>query len=229
MQTADASRPASETCRHAAAGAHTRTPRYTTRLTRTIPVNAVRARRAGLCGPRRSSTVRNADRSTNPKTATNSAETGRGWGKGKGSEDDRRTYQARPNRPCVGGVLCEPTSRPSPRHRGRPPSPRTPASISPFSSRVSWSIPDAHQHRRSVGQVRHGSARTTQAVRRSIQRSQETVAALADRHGIDRKTATPSGTPSTGSAPSTASSTGSPRSGTHGRTARWRPPRLRRR
>ena len=39
-----------------------------------------------------------------------------------------------------------------------------------------------------MGQVLHGSATTTQAVRRSIQRSQETVAALAERHGIDRKT-----------------------------------------
>lgn len=39
-----------------------------------------------------------------------------------------------------------------------------------------------------MAQVLHGSARTTQAVRRSIQRSQQTVAALAERHGIDRKT-----------------------------------------
>ena len=39
-----------------------------------------------------------------------------------------------------------------------------------------------------MGQTLHGCARTTQAVRRSIQRSQETVAALADRHGVDRKT-----------------------------------------
>lgn len=39
-----------------------------------------------------------------------------------------------------------------------------------------------------MGQVLHGSARTTQAVRRSIQRSHQTVAALAERHGINRKT-----------------------------------------
>lgn len=39
-----------------------------------------------------------------------------------------------------------------------------------------------------MGQVLHGSARTTPAVRRAIQRSQQTVAALAQRHGIDRKT-----------------------------------------
>lgn len=39
-----------------------------------------------------------------------------------------------------------------------------------------------------MGQVLHGSARTTQVVRRSIQRSQETLDVLASRHGIDRKT-----------------------------------------
>ena len=39
-----------------------------------------------------------------------------------------------------------------------------------------------------MGQTLHGSARTTPAVRRAIQRSQQTVAALAERHGIDRKT-----------------------------------------
>jgi transposase-like protein len=39
-----------------------------------------------------------------------------------------------------------------------------------------------------MGQTLHGCARTTQAVRRSIQRSQQTVAALASRHGVDRKT-----------------------------------------
>ena len=39
-----------------------------------------------------------------------------------------------------------------------------------------------------MGQVLHGSARTTQAVRRSIQRSQQTMSALAERHGVNRKT-----------------------------------------
>lgn len=39
-----------------------------------------------------------------------------------------------------------------------------------------------------MGQALHGSARTTPAVRRAIQRSQESVAALARRHGIDSKT-----------------------------------------
>ena len=39
-----------------------------------------------------------------------------------------------------------------------------------------------------MGHALHGSARTTPSVRRAIQRSQESVAALATRHGIDRKT-----------------------------------------
>ena len=39
-----------------------------------------------------------------------------------------------------------------------------------------------------MGQALHGSARTTPAVRRAIQRSQDSVAPLARRHGIDRKT-----------------------------------------
>ena len=39
-----------------------------------------------------------------------------------------------------------------------------------------------------MGQTLHGCARTTQAIRRSIQHSQATVATLADRHGVDRKT-----------------------------------------
>ena len=39
-----------------------------------------------------------------------------------------------------------------------------------------------------MGQVLHGSARTTQALRRAIQRSQESLQALAARHGINPKT-----------------------------------------
>src|SRR5215211_6696699 len=39
-----------------------------------------------------------------------------------------------------------------------------------------------------MGQVRHGSATTTEAVRRAIQRSQEGVRALARRHGISPTT-----------------------------------------
>jgi hypothetical protein len=36
-----------------------------------------------------------------------------------------------------------------------------------------------------MGQVLHGSARTTEAVRRAIQRSQESIAALARRHSLN--------------------------------------------
>ncbi len=39
-----------------------------------------------------------------------------------------------------------------------------------------------------MGQVLHGSARTTEAVRRAIQRSEESVRALARRHGISTGT-----------------------------------------
>ena len=39
-----------------------------------------------------------------------------------------------------------------------------------------------------MGQILHGSARTAQAVRRSIQRSQESLQTLAKRHSIDPKT-----------------------------------------
>lgn len=39
-----------------------------------------------------------------------------------------------------------------------------------------------------MGQVLHGSARTTQAVRRSIQRRQENLQTLAQRYSIDPKT-----------------------------------------
>src|SRR5918911_953505 len=40
----------------------------------------------------------------------------------------------------------------------------------------------------AMGQVLHGSARTTAAVRRAIQHSQESLRALAQRHGINPKT-----------------------------------------
>ena len=39
-----------------------------------------------------------------------------------------------------------------------------------------------------MAQVLHGSARTTQAVRRAIQRSEESLQTLANRHGLDPKT-----------------------------------------
>src|SRR3982751_6278836 len=40
----------------------------------------------------------------------------------------------------------------------------------------------------AMGQVLHGSARTTAAVRRAIQQSQESLRVLAQRHGINPKT-----------------------------------------
>jgi transposase-like protein len=39
-----------------------------------------------------------------------------------------------------------------------------------------------------MGQVLHGSARTTEAIRRAIQHSQASLRALAKRHGINQKT-----------------------------------------
>ena len=39
-----------------------------------------------------------------------------------------------------------------------------------------------------MGQVLHGSARTTEAVRRAIQHSQESLRALSKRYGINQKT-----------------------------------------
>ena len=39
-----------------------------------------------------------------------------------------------------------------------------------------------------MGQVLHGSARTTEAVRRAIQHSQESLRALAKRYGVNQKT-----------------------------------------
>jgi transposase-like protein len=39
-----------------------------------------------------------------------------------------------------------------------------------------------------MGQVLHGCARTTEAVRRAIQHSQESLKALARRHGVNPKT-----------------------------------------
>ena len=40
-----------------------------------------------------------------------------------------------------------------------------------------------------MGQVLHGCARTTEAVRRAIQNSQESLRTLAARHGVNLKTA----------------------------------------
>jgi hypothetical protein len=40
----------------------------------------------------------------------------------------------------------------------------------------------------TLGQILHGSATTTEAIRRAIQRSQESLRSLAKRHGINPKT-----------------------------------------
>src|SRR5215213_4750180 len=40
----------------------------------------------------------------------------------------------------------------------------------------------------AMGQVLHGSATTTEAIRRAIQNSQASLRALAERHGINQKT-----------------------------------------
>src|SRR5215204_2838942 len=40
----------------------------------------------------------------------------------------------------------------------------------------------------TMGQVHHGSATTTAAIRRAIQHSQESLRALAKRHGVNQKT-----------------------------------------
>jgi hypothetical protein len=44
-----------------------------------------------------------------------------------------------------------------------------------------------------MGQVLHGSARTTEAIRRAIQHSQESLRALARRYGVNQKTVAKSG------------------------------------
>src|ERR671921_50713 len=51
-----------------------------------------------------------------------------------------------------------------------------------------WWHADPRTEGRAMGQVLHGSATTTEAVRRAMQRSQESVRALARRHGISPTT-----------------------------------------
>src|SRR5918997_7109009 len=51
-----------------------------------------------------------------------------------------------------------------------------------------WWHADARTEGRAMGQVLHDSATTTEAVRRAIQRSRESVRALARRHGISPTT-----------------------------------------
>ena len=57
-----------------------------------------------------------------------------------------------------------------------------------FSPGVWWHSQLPGSEGRAMGQVLHGSATTTEAVRRAIQRNQESVRALAQRHGISPTT-----------------------------------------
>jgi transposase InsO family protein len=57
-----------------------------------------------------------------------------------------------------------------------------------FSPGESWHGFDDRGKGRFMGQILHGSAKTTEAVRRAIQNSQASVRALASRHGINPKT-----------------------------------------
>src|ERR671912_3021292 len=57
-----------------------------------------------------------------------------------------------------------------------------------FSPGVWWYGSAPTGEGRTMGQVLHGSATTTEAVRRAIQRSEESVRALARRHGISPTT-----------------------------------------
>src|SRR5436305_7626757 len=52
----------------------------------------------------------------------------------------------------------------------------------------SWCNVSRSEGGRAMGQVLHSSATTTEAVRRAIQNSQESLRALAARHGINPKT-----------------------------------------
>jgi hypothetical protein len=56
-----------------------------------------------------------------------------------------------------------------------------------YSPRVWWSMFRASHPAKVTGQILHGSARITQAIRRSDQRSQESLQALAKRHSIAPK------------------------------------------
>src|ERR671913_1203033 len=51
-----------------------------------------------------------------------------------------------------------------------------------------WWYADSRTEGRAMGQVLHGGATTTEAVRRAIQRSRESVRALARRHGVSPTT-----------------------------------------
>src|SRR5215212_11783853 len=57
-----------------------------------------------------------------------------------------------------------------------------------FSPGLWWHGWPAGGEGRAMGQVLHGSATTTEAIRRAVQRSEESVRALARRHGISPTT-----------------------------------------
>src|SRR6516164_4852086 len=57
-----------------------------------------------------------------------------------------------------------------------------------FSPRLWWCILIARFEGSTMGQILHGCATTTKAVRRAIQNSQESLRALAKRYGINQKT-----------------------------------------
>ena len=62
------------------------------------------------------------------------------------------------------------------------------AALELFSPSVWWHTEPSGTEGRAMGQVPHGSATTTQAVRRAIQRSEASVRALALRHGVSPTT-----------------------------------------
>ena len=57
-----------------------------------------------------------------------------------------------------------------------------------FDRMVGWCNLFASMEGGTTGQVLHGSATTTEAVRRAVQRSQENLRALSKRYGINQKT-----------------------------------------
>ena len=57
-----------------------------------------------------------------------------------------------------------------------------------FSPTVWWWQDRRHSQGDTVGQILHGSATTTHAVRAAIQRSKASIQALSERYGINPKT-----------------------------------------
>jgi hypothetical protein len=57
-----------------------------------------------------------------------------------------------------------------------------------FGPRVSWCILRQTRPTYAMGQLLHGCARTTETVRRAIQRSSDSIATLAERYHLNPKT-----------------------------------------